>query len=83
MYCPYCNSVREARKLFKKKGKAHIVLSFVCPTNELRDYDINPSNRNLLKDCKRAKSDEERKLWTVTKLSTDEESYSIKMLLKI
>ena len=26
----------------KKKGNAHVVLGFVCPTNELKDYSDKP-----------------------------------------
>ena len=31
--------------LFEKKENAHVVLSFACPTNELRDYLEKPVKR--------------------------------------
>ena len=40
----------------KKWGNTPVVLSFVCPTNELKDYSDKPVKQNLFKDCKRAKS---------------------------
>ena len=34
------------------------MISFACPTSELKDYSARLLNRNLLIDCKIAKSDE-------------------------
>ena len=45
-----------------KKENTNIVLSSECPTKEVKDYQINLLNRNVFKDCKRTKSDEERNL---------------------
>ena len=50
-----------------KKGNSHVALNFTCPTKELKDYSDKLLNRNLFQVCKKAKSDEERKLSTVTK----------------
>ena len=36
-------------------------------TMSLRTIQMNVLNKNIFKDCKREKSDEERKLWTVMK----------------
>ena len=45
-----------------KKENTNIVLSSECPTKEVKDYQINLLHRNIFKDCKRTKNDEERKL---------------------
>ena len=38
------------------------MLSFACPTNELNDYSAKPLKQKPVQRCKRAKSDEGKKL---------------------
>ena len=37
--------IKKLIKFSKKKGNAHLVLGFVCPTNELKDYSDKPAKQ--------------------------------------